>query len=76
MTYGFASFSTCEFVYVKKSHVSCGNFMQKAALSDDSGLLVADGYKKWNVSAFLRVKVELCGYTAEGLLKDECLAGN
>ena len=46
MTYGFASFSTCEFVYVKKSHVSCGNFMQKAALSDDSGLLVADGYKK------------------------------
>lgn len=46
MTYGFASFSMCECVYVKKSHVSCGNFLQKATLSDDCRLLVADGYKK------------------------------
>ncbi len=61
---------------VSVSHVSCGNFLQKAALSDDSGLLVADDYKKWNVSTFLRAKVELCGSTAEGLLKDERLAGN
>lgn len=42
---------------VSLSRVSCGNSLQKAALGDDSGLLVADDYKKWNVSAFLRAKV-------------------
>lgn len=50
--------------------------LQKAALGDDFGLLVADDYKKWNLSAFLRAKVKPGGFTAEAALKDECLAGN
>lgn len=42
MTYGFFLALAC----VSVSHVSCGNFLQKAALGDDSGLLAADDYKK------------------------------
>lgn len=72
MTFSFALALAC----VTGSHVSGGNFFQKAALSNDSGLIVADGYKKWNVSAFLRSKVEPGGCAAEALLKDEGLAGN
>lgn len=42
VTFGFALALAC----VTGSHVSCGNFLQKAALSNDSGLIVADDYKK------------------------------
>lgn len=58
--------------------VSCflWELLQKAALGDNFGLLVADDYKKWNVSTFLRTKVKPGGFTAEAVLKDECLAGN
>lgn len=38
---GFACASAC----VRRARVSCGN-LQRAAPSDDSGLLVADVYKK------------------------------
>lgn len=56
---------------MKWSHVSCGN-LEKAVLSDDSGLLAAADYEKVNCE-HIPEDQELGGCTAEGSLKDECL---
>lgn len=75
MTYGCASFNMFECIC---EGVSCflWELLAESRTEWRFWTLVADDYKKWNMSAFLRAKVELCGYTAEGLLKDERLAEN